>query len=77
MTFRGGDAASVGYTETQRRGKRQALLVEGLQRRRGEREEIFLGCLGELLPSLQVQKKKKGVGVSPKDLHQMSRCLPE
>lgn len=26
--------------------------------KKGEREEIFLGCLGELLPSLQVPKKK-------------------
>lgn len=33
-------------------------LVGRAAEKKGEREEIFLGCLGELLPSLQVPKKK-------------------
>ena len=40
-------------------------LVGRAAEKKGEREEIFLGCLGELLPSLQVPKKKD-VGVIQK-----------
>ena len=36
-------------------------LVRRAAVKKGEREEIFLGCLGELLPSLQVPPPQKNV----------------
>ena len=37
--------------------ERGSHLVRRAAMKKGEREEISLGCLGELLPSLQVQNK--------------------
>ena len=59
MTFRGGDAC--GLYRNSKEEERGRHLVRRAAVKNGEREEIFLGCLGELLPSLQVQKKKKKV----------------
>ena len=65
MTFRGGDAC--GLYRNSKEEERGRHLVRRAAVKNGEREEIFLGCLGELLPSLQVQKKKKRCWGYPKD----------
>ena len=61
MTFRGGDACLVGYTETQKKRKEAGTWWEGLQRRREKEKRFFSAALENSSHPYRSQKKDVGV----------------